>query len=141
MGGAVVDAHVLKVNKMGAYAVLDEAMRILLPRDLHLGDKEFDALKEGQTISARIDRTRFQTNDYFIMAVGHLVSSVPVPSTRAGAPELLTVVSDDSEEEKVIALNTKRNSTAADEKNDDDEEPARQNTPVSTRTETNTTHA
>lgn len=134
VAGAVVEAQVLKVNKMGAYAVLDEAMRILLPRDLHLGDKEFDSLKEGQSISARIDRTRFQTNDFFIMAVGHLVSSVPVPSAaQAGAPELLTVVSNDSDEEKIIVLNAKQNSPAV-EKDDDEEEPARQSAPARTET-------
>jgi DNA-directed RNA polymerase subunit E'/Rpb7 len=72
--GTVIDALVLKVNKMGAYAVFEEAIRVLLPRDTHLGNTEFDAIKEGTTIKVRIDRSRFQTNDPFIMAVGSLVT-------------------------------------------------------------------
>lgn len=71
--GTVIDALVLKVNKMGAYAVFEEAIRVLLPRDTHIGNAEFDAIKEGSTIRVKLDRSRFQTNDPFIMAVGSLV--------------------------------------------------------------------
>ena len=70
---SVVDAYVIKVTKMGAWAVLEEAMRILLPRDLHLGSKEFDGIKEGEKVKVNIQRSRFQTNDPYIMAVGKLV--------------------------------------------------------------------
>jgi hypothetical protein len=59
---------------MGTYAVFEEAIRVLLPRDTHLGNTEFDSIKEGTTIKVRIDRSRFQTNDPFIMAVGSLVT-------------------------------------------------------------------
>jgi len=71
---SVVDAYVIKVTKMGAWTVLQEAMRILLPRDLHVGSKEFDDIKEGETVKVSIQRSRFQTNDPYIMAVGKLVS-------------------------------------------------------------------
>lgn len=69
-----VNAMVLKVNKMGAYVVFEEAIRILLPRDTHVGNVAFDELSEGQTVKVRIDRSRFQVNDSFIMAVGTLVN-------------------------------------------------------------------
>lgn len=81
--GTVIDALVLKVNKMGAYAVFEEAIRVLLPRDTHVGNPEFDAIKEGSTIKVRIDRSRFQTNDPFVMAVGSLVGAdAEPPQTR-----------------------------------------------------------
>ena len=73
--GTELDVRVLKVNKMGAYAVYDEAIRILLPRDLHAGSMTFDDIKEGDTIRTIIERSRFQTHDPFIMAVGKLVSA------------------------------------------------------------------
>jgi DNA-directed RNA polymerase subunit E'/Rpb7 len=73
--GSLVDATIIKVNKMGAYAVFEEAIRILLPRDLHIGNVDFDALKEGDTVQVRLDRSRFQTKDAFIMAVGRLNAS------------------------------------------------------------------
>ena len=70
--GTVMQANVIKVNRMGAYAVFEEAIRILLPRDLHIGSERFDAIKEGDTVEVRLDRSRFQTNDAYIMAVGRL---------------------------------------------------------------------
>lgn len=74
--GQIVDAQILKMNKLGAYAlVVDEgrvreAMRILLPRDLHLGNAEFDGLSEGTIVRVRLLRSRFQAKDPFIQAVG-----------------------------------------------------------------------
>jgi DNA-directed RNA polymerase subunit E'/Rpb7 len=77
--GSVMEAHVIKVNKMGAYAVYEEAVRVLLPRDLHIGSEEFDAIKEGDMIQVRVERSRFQANDPFIMAVGKLASALNEP--------------------------------------------------------------
>ena len=71
--GTVIRALVIKVNKMGAYAVFEEAVRVLLPRDTHLGNTEFDNIKEGSTVRVRLERSRFQTNDPFIMAIGAFV--------------------------------------------------------------------
>jgi hypothetical protein len=74
--GQIVDAQILKMNKLGGYAlVVDEgrvreAMRILLPRDLHLGNAEFDGLSEGTIVRVRLLRSRFQSKDPFIQAVG-----------------------------------------------------------------------
>jgi len=69
-----IECKVIKVNKMGAYAVFDEAMRVLLPRDLHIGNVEFDGLSPDDTITLQILRSRFQTNDPFISAVGMFIS-------------------------------------------------------------------
>lgn len=74
--GQTMDVKILKVNKLGAYALVvdegtvHEAMRILIPRDLHLGNTAFDALAPNQTIRVRLLRSRFQANDPFIQAVG-----------------------------------------------------------------------
>lgn len=74
--GQLLDAQVLKVNKLGAYVLVvddgrvQEAMRILLPRDLHLGNTEFDELTPEQIVRIKLLRSRFQANDAFIQAVG-----------------------------------------------------------------------
>lgn len=73
--GSVFEAMVIKVNKMGVYAVIEDAIRILLPRDLHVGSAEFDAIETGARIRTRLERSRFQTKDNFIMAVGKLDSA------------------------------------------------------------------
>jgi len=72
----IVEGRILKMNKLGGYALvvdegrLREAMRILLPRDLHLGNTEFDALEVGQGVRIRLLRSRFQAKDAFIQSVG-----------------------------------------------------------------------
>jgi len=73
--GTEIDVLVMKVNDMGAYAVFEEAIRVLLPKDTHTGNKEFHDIKEGDTVKVKLERSRFQTNDPFIMAVGTLIPS------------------------------------------------------------------
>jgi DNA-directed RNA polymerase subunit E'/Rpb7 len=76
----ILEGRILKMNKLGAYALLldegtlHEAIRILLPHDLHLGNTIFDGLQAGQDIRIRLLRSRFQTNDAFIQAVGVMES-------------------------------------------------------------------
>lgn len=85
----IVDARILKMNKLGGYALivdegrLHEAMRILIPRDLHLGNAEFDALTVGQGIRVRLLRSRFQSKDAFIQSVGVFEGLAP----NADGPE------------------------------------------------------
>ena len=68
--GASVDVEVLKSNKMGIYAIYENAIRIMVPRDLHLGDEEFDQLKVGESIRVEIQKSKFQLRDPFIVSVG-----------------------------------------------------------------------
>ena len=72
-GGMVMDVLVIKVTKMGVYAVFEEAIRILVPRDIHIGNTAFDGIKEGDIIKIRLERSEIKTNAPFIMAVGKLV--------------------------------------------------------------------
>ena len=80
--GTPIECRVLKVNKMGAYAVFDEAMRVLLPRDLHIGNEAFDNLNPDDMVSVQVLRSRFQTNDPFISSVGVFVSRLKVAATE-----------------------------------------------------------
>lgn len=96
----LMDARVLKVNRVGAYVLLvdegkvREAIRILLPRDLHLGNVEFDALKPGDGVKARILRSRFQTNDDYINAAGLYEGLQP---SASGPVEALVPAVEDTE--------------------------------------------
>jgi DNA-directed RNA polymerase subunit E'/Rpb7 len=89
----LVDARILKVNKLGAYAlVVDdgrvrEAMRILIPRDLHIGSAEFDAIQVGQGIRVKLLRSRFQVNDAFIQAVGLFEGLAPAADAKEEVKE------------------------------------------------------
>jgi DNA-directed RNA polymerase subunit E'/Rpb7 len=46
--GTHIVAKILKRNKMGIYCIYKDAIRILVPRDLHLGNEEFDSLQIGE---------------------------------------------------------------------------------------------
>ena len=81
--GIEITATVLKVNKMGVYAIFEDAdvrdetmVRILLPRDIHLGNEEFETIEEGDKLIVSLERSKFQTNDLFIVSVGRLVRKV-----------------------------------------------------------------
>lgn len=77
--GSLVEVEVLKSNKMGIYAVYENAIRLMVPRDLHLGDEEFDQVQVGERIRVEIQKSRFQLKDPFIVSVG-------IYRGRAGAP-------------------------------------------------------
>jgi hypothetical protein len=86
----VFTARILKANKLGAYALIYEgdrvyeAMRVLIPRDLHIGNQEFDGLQVGQGIRVRLLRSRFQVNDAFIQAVGLFEGVAPEADQKSG---------------------------------------------------------
>ena len=86
--GSVVDVEILKSNKMGIYAVYENAIRLMVPRDLHIGDVEFEELKVGERIRVEIQKSRFQLRDPFIVSVGLYRgrSGAPVAPVAAMAP-------------------------------------------------------
>jgi hypothetical protein len=117
--GTMVEVEVLKSNKMGVYAVYENAIRIMVPRDLHLGDEEFDQLKVGERIRVEIQKSRFQLRDPFIVSVAvyrgragaatEIVRAIeptatevaPIATGTEAAPvELNTVTESDAEEEE-----------------------------------------
>lgn len=89
----ILEARILKMNKLGAYALivdegrLREAMRILMPRDLHLGNTAFDALKEGQGVRVRFMKSRFQAKASFISAIGVFEGLAPSADAKEGEEE------------------------------------------------------
>ena len=78
--GTMVEVEVLKSNKMGVYEVYENAIRLMVPRDLHLGDDEFDSLKVGDRIKVEIQKSRFQLRDPFIVSVGVYRGNSGVPT-------------------------------------------------------------
>ena len=86
--GTRITGTIEKKNKMGLYMVYDNAIRILVPRDLHLGNEGFDSLNSGDKISVEIRKSRFQIQDPFILSVAVLVdgeASVAAENAAANA--------------------------------------------------------
>jgi len=84
--GTVIVGEVLKKNKMGVYVEYKDAIRVLLPRDLHLSDEAFENLSIGASIELEIKKSRFQTNDPFIQCVGIFKSIVSAPAVATEPP-------------------------------------------------------
>jgi hypothetical protein len=87
----ILKVKITMMNRMGAYALLategeDQAMRIQIPRDLHLGDVTFDSLAVGSVVHVELLRSRFQTNDPFIQAIARLVAGADAAAAPAAAP-------------------------------------------------------
>jgi DNA-directed RNA polymerase subunit E'/Rpb7 len=76
-----IEGVVIRKNKMGMYASYmvndgeNEAIRMIVPRDLHIGDEAFDKVEIGETVRVQIKKSRFQINDPYILSVGMFLSS------------------------------------------------------------------
>ena len=102
--GTVLSAVVVRKNKMGMYVSYQDAINIILPRDLHIGNEEFEAIEIGQTVEVEIQKSRFQVNDPYILSVGLFRSFVSgVPAAAAAAEDELIVEPAAAAEEEVVA--------------------------------------
>ena len=137
--GTMVEVEVLKSNKMGIYAVYENAIRLMVPRDLHLGDEEFDSLKVGDRIKVEIQKSRFQLRDPFIVSVGiyrgrtgeptRVVSDKVVPSETVDSQttvpeedEEVDVSGDEAEAPDASAsANASANASAEEEEEEEEE--------------------
>ena len=75
VNGTRITGNIDKKNKMGLYIIHNDAIRVLVPRDLHIGNKVFEELEPGQEITVEIRKSRFQVQDLFILSIGVLVDT------------------------------------------------------------------
>lgn len=69
--GQTVVGTVVRKNKMGMYVSYDnDAIRMILPRDIHIGDDAFESVQIGERVQVEIQKSRFQVNDPYILSVG-----------------------------------------------------------------------
>jgi DNA-directed RNA polymerase subunit E'/Rpb7 len=92
--GQVFRATVSLKSKIGLHAEL-APLKILLPRDLHIGNGEFDEAAEGQEVEIEVIGSRFQQGDESIVVLGKLRTIV--------RPEVPTAVAADEELPPLIA--------------------------------------
>jgi DNA-directed RNA polymerase subunit E'/Rpb7 len=109
--GQVFRAPVALKSKIGLHAELPP-LKILLPRDLHIGNGEFDEAAEGQDIEVEVIGSRFQQGDETIVVLGKLQSIVQPEAPKVEeAPEELPpllaapVGSGSGEEKRVVTVN------------------------------------
>jgi DNA-directed RNA polymerase subunit E'/Rpb7 len=85
--GTRIIGKILKKNKMGIYMIYKNAIRILVPRDLHIGNEEFEALQPQDTIEVEIRKSRFQMNDKYILSVAVFVGRFNIGTAAIKTPE------------------------------------------------------
>ena len=87
--GTVLQGEILRKNKMGMFVNYKDAIHVILPRDLHIGNEEFDSLQIGEVVKVEIKKSRFQVNDEYILSVGvYLGKTIAAPAAAVPAAAL-----------------------------------------------------
>ena len=73
--GIRIIGKVIRKNKMGLYVNYKDAIRIQVPRDLHLGNRDYDAVEVDMNVLIELKRSKFAINDTFILASGLFITS------------------------------------------------------------------
>jgi hypothetical protein len=98
--GIRVIGEVIRKNKLGLYVVhRDDAIRIQIPRDLHLGNEEFDKVEIGDKIEVELKKSRFQINDLYILTNGLFIKRVN-GDEEVVAPVVASVEGEEASEEE-----------------------------------------
>ena len=118
--GTMVEVEVLKSNKMGVYAVYENAIRLMVPRDLHLGDDEFDNLKVGDRIKVEIQKSRFQLRDPFIVSVGVYRGSAGSTQPTRVKTALPPLTTSEEAREAEVSEDTEVSEEAAEEEEEEE---------------------
>lgn len=76
--GQRLKAPVTLRSKVGIHAETPP-IKILIPRDIHIGNEEFEAVKVGDEIEFEVVGSQFKQQDTDIIIVGKLLTKVPDP--------------------------------------------------------------
>ena len=74
--GLIIEGEVKLKNKMGCYVIIDDAVRIMIPRDLHIGNDEFDSLEIGDRIQIEIIKSQYRANATHVLSIGQFLGRV-----------------------------------------------------------------
>jgi DNA-directed RNA polymerase subunit E'/Rpb7 len=92
-GQQIANAPVLFRSKIGIHAEL-KPLKFLLPRDLHIGNPEFEAIMENDTLDIEVLGAEFKQNDESIFVLAKLLKRTPAaaePDAAAPAIEVPTI--------------------------------------------------
>jgi hypothetical protein len=105
--GIRVTGEVIRKNKMGLYVNYKNAIRIQVPRDLHLGNETFDNVQVGDNVQVEIKRSKFAINDQYILSSGVFIDVVDESAVAASIIE--------SEQEKAALESEEEEESEAEE--------------------------
>lgn len=105
--GQVFKANVVLRSKIGVHAEVSP-IKILIPRDLHIGNEEFDLIEIGQDVEFEVVGAQFKQQDRDIIVVGRLRSVIKpaalMPLLSTETVEVPLVTSSNESDEKTISV-------------------------------------
>ena len=113
--GTEVVGEVSLKNKMGCYVVVDNAVRIMVPRDLHIGNDVFDGISVGDRIRVQIKKSQVRVNATHILSIGELVGVEATAPAPAAAPAVAEAPVEELAQEELV-----EESEGAEEASDDE---------------------
>ena len=126
--GLIVEGEVSLKNKMGCYVIIDDAVRVMIPRDLHIGNAVFDALSVGDRIRLQIKKSQFRANSTHILSIAQflgMAEGVALPLVEAvevgAGAELAAELADKDEAEGEGELAEQAEGEAEEEGEDQEE--------------------
>ena len=96
--GIQVTGMVIRKNQMGLYINYKDAIRIQVPRDLHIGNIEYDSVKVGDSVNIELKRSKFAIHDDYILSSGVFLSKET--SEEKEEPEEKEEEKEEEEEEE-----------------------------------------
>jgi hypothetical protein len=116
--GIEIEGIVVRQNRMGMYIDYMKAIRVMVPRDLHIGELEFnEGVKIGDTVRVEIKKSRYQVNDTSILSVGIFKGKVGGVAAKKAEEEFTEVVEAEAEAEAEAEVEAE----AEDEEEDEEE--------------------
>jgi len=100
--GVRVTGEVIRKNKMGLYINHRNAIRIQVPRDLHIGNQEYDGVQIGDQVEVELKRSKFAIQDAYILASGMFLRLHGAESESEVESEAAEVEPEESEEEPEV---------------------------------------
>jgi len=95
--GHILEGDIIRKNKMGLYVNYRDAIRVIVPRDVNIGNDEFESVEIGEIVRVEIKKSRFQVNDEYILSVG-LFKGRTSKANSKGLRAQIAVAEDDEEE-------------------------------------------
>ena len=120
--GIRVTGEVIRKNKMGLYVNYRDAIRIQIPRDLHLGNEVFDNVQVGDTVQVELKRSKFAINDLYILSSGVFINIVDSSALIDNIQEVKAEAEDQAEDEEDNAEDEEDEEDAEDAEDEEDAE-------------------
>lgn len=96
--GMQLTGVVIRKNKMGLYVNYKDAIHIQVPRDLHIGDINYDSVLIGDSVLIELKRSKFAINDPFILSSGQFIQTIQKGAEEAQEEEEQEAQEEEQEE-------------------------------------------